>query len=120
MSYDLLHLQPTCTTGPCALLPLTDLFQRTIASPHGVTMIRFSLTASLCVASLMSPAIQAQEPHTSGYHYTLPLDVSLDAAKEAIRVCETKHYWVTATVVDMDGIPQVILRGVRSTVHTAE
>lgn len=104
----------------CALPRLTNLFQLPIAAPHGVTMKCFSLTASLYVASLMSPAIQAQAPPTSGYHYTLPLDVALDAAKEAIRVCETKHYWVTATVVDMDGIPQVILRGDRSTVHTAE
>jgi uncharacterized protein GlcG (DUF336 family) len=91
-----------------------------MAAPHGVIMKRFSLIASLCVASLMSPAIQAQEPPPSGYHYSLPLDVALDAAKEAIRVCETKHYWVTATVLDMDGVPQVVLRGDRSTVHTAE
>jgi len=30
------------------------------------------------------------------------------------------RYWVTATVVDIDGVPQVILRGDRSTVHTGE
>lgn len=103
-----------------ALLPPTDLLQLSTAAPRDITMINFSLTGQLCVALLISPAIQAQEPPAPGYHYTLPLDVALDAAKEAIRVCETKHYWVTATVLDMDGVPQVILRGDRSTVHTAE
>jgi uncharacterized protein GlcG (DUF336 family) len=75
---------------------------------------------SLCAASVMTLSAQAQEPQASGFHYTLPLDVAVDAAKEAIRVCESRHYWVTATVVDMDGVPQVVLRGDRSTVHTGE
>src|SRR4051794_30582563 len=92
-----------------ALLPLSICSNGATAAPHGVIMKRFSLTASLCIALLMSPASQAQAPQPSGYHYTLPLDVALDAAKEAIRVCETKHYWVTATVLDMDGVPQVVL-----------
>jgi uncharacterized protein GlcG (DUF336 family) len=74
----------------------------------------------LCIASAVSASVPAQERQASGYHYTLPLDVALDAAKEAIRVCESKNYFVTATVVDMDGVPQVVLRGDRSTVHTGE
>jgi len=78
------------------------------------------LAASLCVASAMTLSAYAQQPPAPGYHYTLPLDIAVDAAKEAIRVCEARHYWVTATVVDMDGVPQVVLRGDRSTVHTGE
>ncbi|MGF7135964.1 uncharacterized protein GlcG (DUF336 family) [Paraburkholderia sp. EB58] len=79
-----------------------------------------SFAMSLCTASVMTLSAHAQDPQASGYHYTLPLEVAVDAAKEAIRVCEAKHYWVTATVVDMDGVPQVVLRGDRSTVHTGE
>ncbi len=76
--------------------------------------------ALLCASSVLCLHARAQESQASGYHYVLPLDVAMDAAKEAIRVCALKNYWVTATVLDMDGVPQVVLRGDRSTVHTAE
>ncbi|MCC8404654.1 heme-binding protein [Paraburkholderia sp. MMS20-SJTN17] len=62
----------------------------------------------------------AQQAPQSGYHYTLPLSTAVEAAREAIRVCEENHYWVTATVVDMDGVPQVVMRGDHATVHTGE
>jgi uncharacterized protein GlcG (DUF336 family) len=64
--------------------------------------------------------VQAQQAPQPGYHYTLPLNTAIEAAREAIRVCESSRYWVTATVVDMDGIPQVVMRGDRATVHTGE
>jgi uncharacterized protein GlcG (DUF336 family) len=80
----------------------------------------FRFVISLCAASVMTLSAHAQDPQASGYHYKLPLDVAIDAAQEAIRVCEAKQYWVTATVVDMDGVPQVVLRGDRATVHTGE
>lgn len=57
------------------------------------------------------------QPSTS---YKLPLDLALEAAQEAIRVCSAKQYWVAATVVDMDGVKQVVLRGDHATVHTSE
>jgi uncharacterized protein GlcG (DUF336 family) len=76
--------------------------------------------ALLCASSALCLHARAQESQAPGYHYVLPLDVAMDAAKEAIRVCALKNYWVTATVLDMDGVPQVVLRGDRSTVHTAE
>jgi uncharacterized protein GlcG (DUF336 family) len=44
----------------------------------------------------------------------------MEAAKEALWVCEEKSYWVTATVIDMDGVPQLVLRGDKATVHTGE
>lgn len=50
----------------------------------------------------------------------LPLDLVVEAAQEAVKACAAKQYWVTATVVDMDGIPQVTLRGDKATVHTSE
>ena len=63
---------------------------------------------------------EAQEAPRQSYRYVLPLSTAIEAAQEAIRVCAEKQYWVTATVVDPDGIPQVLLRGDRATVHTGE
>ena len=76
--------------------------------------------ACLCNAALVAAPAWSAPPQTSGYHYVLPLDLSLEAATEAVRVCDLHGYRVTATVVDMDGVPQVALRGDGATVHTAE
>lgn len=72
------------------------------------------LAAVLCATAAWS------KPETADYHYVLPLDLALEAATEAIRVCELEGYRVSATVVDMDGVPQVALRGDGATVHTHE
>jgi uncharacterized protein GlcG (DUF336 family) len=82
-------------------------------------MFRTVLVASALGVSLAGPSALAQVD-TARYSYNLPLDLAIEAAKEAVRVCADKQYWVTATVVDMDGAKQVVLRGDRSTVHTAE
>jgi uncharacterized protein GlcG (DUF336 family) len=64
---------------------------------------------------------QTQEPaQTNDYHYTVPVHLALEAATEAVRVCAVHGYQVTATVVDMDGVPQVVIRGDGATVHTRE
>ncbi|MCP3713571.1 hypothetical protein M3I54_43240 [Paraburkholderia sp. CNPSo 3274] len=64
---------------------------------------------SLICISTISASAHAQQAPQPGYHYTLPLKIAIEAAQEALRVCEEKHYWSTATVVDMDGVPQVVL-----------
>ena len=76
---------------------------------------------SLCIicAALASPASSEPSSHAS-YRYELPLSIALDAATEAIRVCEQNGYRVSATVVNMDGIAQVALRGDGATVHTRQ
>jgi len=48
------------------------------------------------------------------------LDLAVEAAQEAIRTREGDGYRVTATVVDMAGTAQVVLRGDQSTIHTSE
>jgi len=78
------------------------------------------VAAILCGVSFTCMAPHAQQPPQPGYRYTLPLKAAIEAAQEAIRVCEANRYWVTATVVDMDGIPQVVMRGDHATVHTGE
>jgi uncharacterized protein GlcG (DUF336 family) len=66
-------------------------------------------------------AVSSSQPsQTTAYHYVLPLSLSLEAATEAVRVCAQHGYFVTATVVDMDGVPQVALRGDGATIHTSE
>ena len=62
---------------------------------------------------------RAQPAPAGDYRFVLPLDLALASATEAIRVCAGRGYRVTATVVDMDGVAQLVLRGDGATVHTA-
>ena len=78
------------------------------------------LAVFLFGVSMTFASVHAQQTPGPESHYALPLKAAIEAAQEAIRVCEEKHYWVTATVVDMDGIPQVVMRGDHATVHTGE
>lgn len=66
-----------------------------------------------------SPALSAP-PQPGPYRYTLPLNLALEAATEAVRVCATQGYRVSASVVNMDGATQVALRGDGATVHTGQ
>ncbi|WP_081075363.1 GlcG/HbpS family heme-binding protein [Burkholderia anthina] len=75
-------------------------------------------TAAIVAGAIYSPSARPAPPLP--YHYVLPLDIALEAAREAVRTCESHGYSVTATVVDMSGVPQVVLRGDGSTVHTGE
>jgi uncharacterized protein GlcG (DUF336 family) len=77
------------------------------------------LGLSALLAAGFVPAAQAGTV-PEGYSYNLPLDLAVEAAQEAIRVCEGNGFRVTATVVDMAGTPKVALRGDKSTVHTGE
>ena len=52
--------------------------------------------------------------------YVLPLNLALEAAQEAVQACSGKGYDVTATVVDVAGTPQVVLRGDHATIHTKD
>lgn len=78
------------------------------------------LIAFLSGAAALSGAASSQPAQTSAYHYVLPLSLALEAATEALRVCSQHGYLVTVTVVDMDGVPQVAIRGDGATVHTGE
>lgn len=51
---------------------------------------------------------------------TLPLNLAVKAAKEAVRFCEASGYHITATVVDMSGQIKVQLKGDQSTIHTKD
>lgn len=74
---------------------------------------------SVCLIVSLA-AVASADTAPDGYSYNLPLDLALEAASEAVRVCEAEGYRVTATVVDMAGTPKVVLRGDKATVHTGE
>jgi len=76
----------------------------------------------LCGAltGLMFIAAVPAHAQVSKSGYTLPLDLALEAAREAARVCEGNGYNVTVTLVDVAGVPKVVLRGDHSTIHTRD
>jgi uncharacterized protein GlcG (DUF336 family) len=73
--------------------------------------------ALTCAAAALTGPATAQ---TGDYHYVLPLNLAVEAASEAIKVCTQNGFRVTATVLDLDGVTQVELRGDGATVHTKE
>ena len=73
-----------------------------------------------CTSTAWAQLQAAQVSPTTNYHYAVPLSLALEAASEAVHVCAQRGYHVTATVVDMDGVPQVALRGDGATIHTEE
>ena len=81
-------------------------------------LILASCCAPLTASAPFAPSQSVSQ--TADYHYVLPLNFALESATEAVRVCAQRGYHVTATVVDMDGVPQVALRGDGATIHTAE
>jgi uncharacterized protein GlcG (DUF336 family) len=78
-------------------------------------MTRLALAAALAVAPF---AVAHAQVSRSGY--VLPLALAVEAAEEAVRVCEAHGYAVTATVVDVSGVQKVVLRGDHSTIHTRD
>jgi uncharacterized protein GlcG (DUF336 family) len=51
---------------------------------------------------------------------TLPLNIAIIAAQTAVDTCKVNGYNVTATVVDVSGTPQVVLRGDHAVIHTKD
>lgn len=86
-------------------------------------MTRMISIAIICGAAALTGAASSALSQTTSqaeYHYALPLNLAVEAATDAVRVCAQNGYQVSATVVDMDGVRQVDLRGDGATIHTAE
>jgi uncharacterized protein GlcG (DUF336 family) len=81
-------------------------------------MKRIWILSAVILATIALPA--AARAQISEHGYVLPLDLALAAAQEAVNVCAAKGYDVTATVVDVSGVPKVVLRGDYSTIHTRD
>lgn len=84
-----------------------------------MTKTKKKLFAGLFAACSMAAAFSAgAQVSTSGY--VLPMNLALQGALEAVQTCAAEGYDVTATVVDVAGTPQVVLRGDHATIHTKD
>ena len=82
---------------------------------------RLSVTSAALAAAtggLMSAPPAAGQIAQSGY--SLPLNLAMEAAAEAIRTCEAHGYNVTATKVDSSGVVKLLAKGDHSTIHTKD
>jgi uncharacterized protein GlcG (DUF336 family) len=77
----------------------------------------YLLAASSLSALALTLPVHAQVG-ASGYQ--LPLDLAMEAAREALRSCESSGYKVSVAVVDASGLIKVQLKGDQSTVHTKD
>lgn len=77
------------------------------------------ISACAAVSGLLFGSMPAQA-QVSRSGYFLPMELALEAAQEAVRSCAASGYAVTATVVDVAGTPQVVLRGDHATIHTKD
>lgn len=78
-----------------------------------------SLIATLIFAAAIALPATARA-QVSEHPYVLPLKIALAAAQGAIDACATKGYDITATVVDVSGVPKIVMRGDYSTIHTRD
>ena len=77
-----------------------------------------SLTVMVALIALISQAPAQAQVSVSGK--TLPLSTAIIAAQTAVDTCKANGYDVTATVVDVSGTPQVVLRGDHAVIHTKD
>ncbi len=79
-------------------------------------MLRRSLALG-CAVCLFGGAASADSLPTSKQ---LPLAIAIEAATEAVAVCEKSGYRVTATVVDVSGLTKVVAKGDKAPPHTLD
>ena len=81
-------------------------------------MFRPLMTVSLlCTSALFSMSASADSLPT---RKQLPLSVAMEAAMEAVAVCEKSGYRVTATVMDASGVVKAIAKGDLAPPHTLD
>lgn len=86
---------------------------------HRSSSVRYLAIFALATSSLLFGG-QPAPAQVSKSGYVLSLDLASEAAREAVKVCAGNGYDVTATLVDVAGTPQVVLRGDHSTIHTKD
>jgi uncharacterized protein GlcG (DUF336 family) len=81
-------------------------------------MIRLLMTTFLlCTSALFSMSASADSLPT---RKQLPLSLAMEAAMEAVAVCEKSGYRVTATVMDASGLVKAIAKGDLAPPHTLD
>jgi len=81
-------------------------------------MRRLLLGAGVVLATVFADISAQAQVARSGY--SLPLSLAMEAAAEAVRVCESNGYAVSASVVDPSGVVKLQAKGDHSTIHTRD
>jgi uncharacterized protein GlcG (DUF336 family) len=81
-------------------------------------MKRLSIAAGLAWALALAAGTAQAQVARSGY--ALPVSLAMEAAAEAIRVCESNGYAVSASVLDTSGVVKLQAKGDHSTIHTRD
>jgi uncharacterized protein GlcG (DUF336 family) len=75
---------------------------------------------SLIVMLVSITVVDPAKAQVGSSGYVLPLDLAIDAARAAVKSCESSGYKVSVAVVDAAGNVKVQLKGDQSTVHTKD
>ena len=68
---------------------------------------------------LLTTAIVISSQSLAGQSF-LPLNLALEAAQTALQICQKGGFNVTVTVVNVDGLTQVVLKGDQTGPHTLD
>jgi uncharacterized protein GlcG (DUF336 family) len=87
-----------------------------------VRVVTKSFSAMIALAAVVSgTSVNAPaDAQVARSGYSLPLNLAMEAAAEAVRTCEASGYNVTATVVDSSGVVKLLAKGDHSTIHTKD
>jgi len=80
--------------------------------------MRNKLKLPFMLLGLMATAQNHAE--ATGNAYDLPLDLAIEAAREAVSSCSASGYSISVAVVDLSGQIKVQLKGDHSTIHTKD
>jgi uncharacterized protein GlcG (DUF336 family) len=80
--------------------------------------MRSSLTALAAFIGVICQVSAEAQVSISGK--TLPMSAAIIAAQTAVDTCKANGYDVRATVVDVSGTPQVVLRGDHAVIHSKD
>ena len=92
------------------------------ASLRRSAVVTKSFSAMIALAAVVSgTSVNAPaDAQVARSGYSLPLNLAMEAAAEAVRTCEASGYNVTATVVDSSGVVKLLAKGDHSTIHTKD
>ena len=77
----------------------------------GFVTLAGAFAVALASLSLRAELVSSQD---------LPMALAMEAAAEAVAVCEKSNYRVTVTVLDRAGQTRVVLKGDKATPHTLD
>ena len=77
-----------------------------------------TFNAAVAIIGVFILQISAVQADSGGY--VLPQALATEAAMEAIKVCESNGYRVSAAVVDDSGVLKLFMKGDKSTIHTKD